>query len=308
MSFFWSSDNKSAVVDEGNHRVRTGTAGFSSRRAVVTSSSLCSQHGGWTRRSPVNSPSRQSKTSCYWLPKHQLSQTVLQNAERCSGSVYGGPSQLTTLTPHLCSPLFLLEVAPSILQNAFRLASQLLQLLHFTSWLVSLSNPIPCSFFLTRPSPSVSPLLWKARQMVRAKPSDVAVWLSRTLGHARWVCCKVIQVAPLRTGSSLSTFWSSATHQLYKTPFIDRFQCLFCFGFDLNAHPPYMPFQPALWLSLCLSLLACNASWVELWSKHQDNQKAMEKPQSKRLFTHQRKKDKDQNLQLTSFLDILLHE
>lgn len=126
--------------------------------------------------------------------------------------------------------------------------------------------------------------------MVRAKPSDVHVWLSRTLGHARWVCCKVIQVALIRTGSSLSTFWSSATRQLYKTPFIDRFQCLFCFGFDLNAHPPYMPFQPALWLSLCLSLLACNASWVELWSKHQDNQKAMEKPQSKRLFTHQRKK------------------
>lgn len=35
--------------------------------------------------------------------------------------------------------------------------------------------------------------------------------------------------------------------------------------------------------SLCLSLLACNASWVELWSKHQDNrkQKALEKEQSK---------------------------
>lgn len=69
-------------------------------------------------------------------------------------------------------------------------------------------------------------------------------------------------------------------------------QCLLCFCFDFNAHPPYMPFQPALWLSLCLSLLACNASWVELWSKHQDKQKAMEKPQSKRLFTHQKKKEK----------------
>lgn len=66
-------------------------------------------------------------------------------------------------------------------------------------------------------------------------------------------------------------------------------QCLLCFAFDFNAHPPYMPFQPALWLSLCLSLLACNASWVELWSKHQDKQKAMEKQQSKRLFTHQKK-------------------
>lgn len=61
----------------------------------------------------------------------------------------------------------------------------------------------------------------------------------------------------------------------------------------LNAHPPYMPFQPALWLSLCLSLLACNASWVELWSKHQDKQKAMEKPQSKRLCTHQIKQTRD---------------
>lgn len=39
----------------------------------------------------------------------------------------------------------------------------------------------------------------------------------------------------------------------------------------------------SLTLSLCLSLLACNASWVELWSKHQDNrkQKAMDKEQSK---------------------------
>lgn len=39
--------------------------------------------------------------------------------------------------------------------------------------------------------------------------------------------------------------------------------------------------------SLCLSLLACNASWVELWSKHQDNrkQKAMEKQQSKTFHT-----------------------
>lgn len=62
MSLSWSSDNKSAVVDEGNHRVRIGTAGFSSRRAVVNSSSLRSQHGGWKRRSPVNSPREESKT------------------------------------------------------------------------------------------------------------------------------------------------------------------------------------------------------------------------------------------------------
>lgn len=69
-------------------------------------------------------------------------------------------------------------------------------------------------------------------------------------------------------------------------------QCLLCFAFDFDAHPPYMPFQPTLWLSLCLSLLACNASWVELWSKHQDKQKAMEKQQSKRLFTHPKKPNK----------------
>ncbi|KAF3832948.1 hypothetical protein F7725_026613 [Dissostichus mawsoni] len=30
---------------------------------------------------------------------------------------------------------------------------------------------------------------------------------------------------------------------------------------------------------------------IELWSKHQDKQKAMEKPQSKRLFTHEKRKD-----------------
>ncbi len=50
-----------------------------------------------------------------------------------------------------------------------------------------------------------------------------------------------------------------------------------------KAHPPYLTIQPALWFSLCLSLLACNASWVELWSKHQDNrkQKALEKEQRK---------------------------
>jgi len=44
-----------------------------------------------------------------------------------------------------------------------------------------------------------------------------------------------------------------------------------------------LSFSPCLQCSLCLSLLACNASWVELWSKHQDNrkQKALEKEQSK---------------------------
>lgn len=61
---------------------------------------------------------------------------------------------------------------------------------------------------------------------------------------------------------------------------------LFSFIFKQNcssSNPPYLTIQSAFWLSLCLSLLACNASWVELWSKHQDNrkQKAMEKEQSK---------------------------
>lgn len=101
----------------------------------------------------------------------------------------------------------------------------------------------------------------------------------------------------------------AATCKHYKTPRLNnhRFSMLILFCFDFNAHPPYMPFQPALWLSLCLSLLACNASWVELWSKHQDKQKAMEKPQSKRLFTHQKeKKKKNWGVQLlTSFHPLL---
>lgn len=68
-------------------------------------------------------------------------------SENYSGSVYRGHFQSTTLTPLLPAPLlFLLQVAPSILQNAVRRASRLLQLLHFTCWLVGLSTPIPCSF------------------------------------------------------------------------------------------------------------------------------------------------------------------
>lgn len=67
-----------------------------------------------------------------------------------SGSVYRGRVQSTTLTP-TCTPptppFLLLEVAPSILQNAVRLASRLLQLLHFTSWLVGLSTSSHAPFF-----------------------------------------------------------------------------------------------------------------------------------------------------------------
>lgn len=209
--------------------------------------------------------------------------------EHCSGSVYGGPSQLTTLTPHLPAPLFLLEVAPSILQNALRLASQLLQLAPFHKLA---SQPLNPHSMLLFSDPAITPCLTFALESQTNGQSQTfwcSVWLSRTLGHVHQVCCKVI-LAPVHTGSSSSTFWSPATHQVYKTPFIDRFGCLFCFCFGFNAHPPYMPFQPALWLSLCLSLLACNASWVELWSKHQDNQKAMEKPQSKTFHTPKKKK------------------
>lgn len=114
------------------------------------------------------------------------------------------------------------------------------------------------------------------RSVVRARAHpDITVWLSRTLAQGIWACCNV----------------TVAAGQHYETRAFDndRFLCLFLFlvliYFFFNAHPPYMPFQPALWLSLCLSLLACNASWVELWSKHQDKQKAMEKPQSKTFYT-----------------------
>lgn len=185
-------------------------------------------------------------------------------------------------------------------------------------------NLIPCSF-LNKPSLSLSTYLplslstylypsltlesqtnaINANQwpVIGAKAhSDVTVWLSRTLCQVLWVCCNVTLVA-------YYTQWIQCNKNNCFLKILSRFkvelhanitkylpsvltdsQCLLCFVFDFNAHPPYMPFQPALWLSLCLSLLACNASWVELWSKHQDKQKAMEK-QSKRLFTHQKRKD-----------------
>lgn len=109
----------------------------------------------------------------------------------------------------------------------------------------------------THPPPSASPLLWKARQMVRAKPSDVAVWLSRTLGHARWVCCEVFQVAPVPAGSSLSTLRSSATRQRYKTPtFIDRFSMLILFWFWFECSSTIHAFSASS-LTLSLSFSPC---------------------------------------------------
>lgn len=147
---------------------------------------------------------------------------------------------------------------------------------------------------------------WSA---VRAKAlSDVTVWLSRTSGHNLWVCCRVTFVATVCSDSDLSTkyFYSISKAQLHANTtkhlhsIMTDFNAYFVFVLIFNAHPPYMPFQPALWLSLCLSLLACNASWVELWSKHQDKQKAMEKPQSKRLFTHRKKEKKRKRIGVLS--------
>lgn len=230
VSLSWSSDNKSAVVDEGNHRIRIGTAGFSSRRAVVNSSSLRSQHGGWKRRSPVNSPSKESKTplSIDYQSTGCLRQSWALSWVCIRGTLSVNPPD----TSPTCSPL-LLEVAPSILQNALRLASQLLQLAPFHNLA---SQPLTAHSMLLFSDPAITLCLTFALESQtngRSQTFWCSVWLSRTLGHAHWVCCKVIQVAPVHTGSSLSTFWSPATRQLYKTPFIDRFQCLFCFGFGL---------------------------------------------------------------------------
>lgn len=82
------------------------------------------------------------------------------------------------------------------------------------------------------------------------------------------------------TLQNILTFWKMTT--LHLISFIYCFFIIIIFLLK-TAHPPYLTIQPALWFSLCLSLLACNASWVELWSKHQDNrkQKALEKEQSK---------------------------
>lgn len=64
-------------------------------------------------------------------------------------------------------------------------------------------------------------------------------------------------------------------------------QCLVCFvKFQMLTHHTCLFNQLFDSLSVFLSLLAMHLG-VELWSKHQDKQKAMEKQQSKRLCTHQ---------------------
>lgn len=138
-----------------------------------------------------------------------------------SGSVYRGHFQSTALTPLLPAPLlFLLEVAPSILQNALRLASRLLQLLHFTCWLVGRSTPSHALFFRINLSLSHlcsgEPDKCSQHPMVRAKAlTDVTVWLSRTLGWELWVCCNVTLVAVTHSGS----------YQINKMLFLSRLKC-----------------------------------------------------------------------------------
>lgn len=135
-----------------------------------------------------------------------------------SGSVYRGRVQSTTLTP-TCTPptppFLLLEVAPSILQNAVRLASRLLQLLHFTSWLVGLSTSSHAPFFFSPPDQlsllylslclcpsylcSGEPDECSRQSVVRARAHpDVTVWLSRTLAQGIWACCNVTVAAQLQ--------------------------------------------------------------------------------------------------------------
>lgn len=260
----------------------------------------------------------------YWSPRLQLAwKSALRSFHRFVFRQFSWVCIRGTLwvnhlwTPLLPAPLFfLLEVAPSILQNAVTLASRLQQTAPFHPLASRPLDPHPMLFF--RISHLSLPLTFALESQTNAVSetgakahSDVTVWLSRTLGQERRVCCNVTLVA-------VRTQWSQFTNKKYiffSVPLLSRLKLqlhanitrhlhsvmtktsmliLFLFWF-WNAHPPYMPFQPALWLSLCLSLLACNASWVELWSKHQDK-KAMEKQQSKTLFTHQKKKRKEKRL------------
>lgn len=90
-------------------------------------------------------------------------------------------------------------------------ASRLLQLLHFTCWLVSLSTPSHALFQITHQPPSHlcsgepdKCSQWNQWPAVRAKAhSDITVWLSRTLGWDPWVSCNVTLVAVLHSGSNL---------------------------------------------------------------------------------------------------------
>lgn len=90
-------------------------------------------------------------------------------SENDSGSVYRGHFQSTTLTPLPPAPLlFLLEAAPSILQNAVRHVSRLLQLLHFTCGLVGLSTSSHALFQIEPLSLLPSP--WRANKILCGFP------------------------------------------------------------------------------------------------------------------------------------------
>lgn len=242
-------ETRGLCIDESNRCLSVPLLQVSARRAVEKSRSLCSQHGGWTRHSPVDSPSKETnftpESIFYWSPNNQLTWKISNNllifwklSWVCIPGTHwvNHPGTSPTRTPSL--PV---EVAPSILQNALRLASRLLQLLHFTCWLVGLSTPSHALFWIHHLS--ISPLLWRARQMqlIRAKAhSDVTVWLSRTWGQELWVCCNVVAIT--HSGSNLTTKYvifilpdkGKATCNHYKTPLFnnDRFSILtFCFDF-----------------------------------------------------------------------------
>lgn len=126
----------------------------------------------------------------------------------------------TTLITLLPAPLlFFSEVALSILQNAVRLASMLLQLLHSTCCLVGRSNPISRSFlaqshlslFLPLPSSTTVALesCTYAVGVISGLQSDpylsISVWLSAALGQKACGCCNVTLVAVTNIGFGQNT-------------------------------------------------------------------------------------------------------
>lgn len=70
-------------------------------------------------------------------------------------------------------------------------------------------NPIPCSF-PDQPPLSLSPLLWRARQMQSAKSEPKLILTSLCgspglWGQEHWVCCNVTLVAVTQNGTNLPT-------------------------------------------------------------------------------------------------------